>query len=67
MMTLPLYYWASIKRERIHTQAALDVGDNIVELIYGALAEHDMTDTADTVAERVKDNVWCNIPGERSA
>jgi hypothetical protein len=66
-MGLAMFFWEARKRERIHDQIVLQVGDNLVEYVYSALADHDMTDTADFVGERVKDGTWCNIPGEQSS
>lgn len=66
-MSLPMFFWEALKRERILNRVALDVGDNISETIYAVLADFDLTDMADRVCERVKDNVWASTPGEQSA
>lgn len=67
-MSLPLFFWESIKRARIHTRCVLDMGDNITSPIYDEVTDASEWDhTADRVSLAVKDNIWANIPGEQSA
>ena len=67
MNKLVPYFWEAIKRERIHARVVLDMGDYVTAPIYEDVIDASEWDaTADLVSFSVKDNVWANIPGEKS-